>query len=251
MTPLLPWQWALLVMGSLFVGMAKTGLAGLGTLFIAIFASVLPTKQATGMVLPLLVFGDCIAVASYRTHAQWPQLLRLFPWAGLGVVGGYLALNHIDNSQARVLVGWTIILLIGLHAWSRRSSGVLLDRWRREGPPAPLVIATGLVAGFTTLVANAAGPLMAIYLLALRLPKLEFLGTTAYYFLLLNLFKVPFMVDLGLIDMPSFKANLVLAPVVVIGGLAGRWLVHRINQRWFERVTLTLTALAGIKLVFF
>jgi len=250
-TPLLPWQWALLVMGSLFVGMAKTGLAGLGTLFIAIFASVLPTKQATGMVLPLLVFGDCIAVASYRTHAQWPQLLRLFPWAGLGVVGGYLALNHIDNSQARVLVGWTIIFLIGLHAWSRRSSGVLLDRWRLEGPPAPLVIATGLVAGFTTLVANAAGPLMAIYLLALRLPKLEFLGTTAYYFLLLNLFKVPFMVDLGLIDMPSLKANLVLAPVVAIGGLAGRWLVHRINQRWFERVTLTLTALAGIKLVFF
>ncbi|MBP7142662.1 MAG: sulfite exporter TauE/SafE family protein [Opitutaceae bacterium] len=251
MTPLLPWQWALLVVGSVFVGMAKTGLAGLGTLFIAIFASVLPTKQATGMVLPLLIFGDCIAVATYRRHAQWPQLLRLFPWAGAGVVAGYFALNRIDNSQARVLVGATILVLLCLHVWSRSRAAALLDRWKEEGPPAPLVIVTGFVAGFTTLVANAAGPLMTLYLLALRLPKLNFLGTTAIYFLLLNLFKVPFMVDLGLIDMSSFKVNLLLAPAVVVGGLAGRRLVHRINQKWFERVTLALTALAGIKLVFF
>lgn len=251
MTPLTPWQWTLLAIGAMSVGMGKNGLPGLGTLFIAIFASVLPTKQATGMVLPLLVFGDCIAVATYRRHTQWSQLVRLFPWAGAGVVGGYFALDHIDNSQARVLVGATILLLLGLHLWSRSRAHALIEQWKEKGPPMPLVAGTGVVAGFTTLIANAAGPLMALYLLALRLPKLEYLGTTAVYFLLLNLFKVPFMVDLGLIDMPSFTVNLILAPAVGVGALAGRWLAHRINQRWFEGITLALTAVAGIKLVFF
>ena len=86
-----PWQWMLLVMGAVMVGMAKTGLSGLGTLFIAIFANVLPTKEATGLVLPLLIFGDVVAVAVYRRHVVWAQLWGLFPWAGVGVVAGYLA----------------------------------------------------------------------------------------------------------------------------------------------------------------
>ena len=251
MTPLTPWQWTLLAIGAMSVGMGKNGLPGLGTLFIAIFASVLPTKQATGMVLPLLVFGDCIAVATYRRHTQWSQLVRLFPWAGAGVVGGYFALDHIDNSQARVGAGARIVVRVVLNLGPRRGGHVVMEGGKKKGPPMPLVVGTGVLAGFTTLIANAAGPLMALYLLALRLPKLEYLGTTAVYFLLLNLFKVPFMVDLGLIDMSSFTVNLILAPAVGVGALAGRWLAHRINQRWFEGITLALTAVAGIKLVFF
>lgn len=115
--------------------------------------------------------------------------------------------------------------------------------------PRPVVAAVGVLAGFTTLIANAAGPLMAVYLLALRLPKLEFIGTSAVYFLLLNLFKVPFMVDLGLITGSSLWVNLLLAPAVFTGALIGRWLVQRINQRWFEIITLSLTAVAGLRLV--
>jgi uncharacterized membrane protein YfcA len=112
-----------------------------------------------------------------------------------------------------------------------------------------VVASVGVLAGFTTLIANAAGPLMAVYLLALRLPKLEFIGTSAVYFLLLNLFKVPFMVDLGLITGSSLWVNLLLAPAVWIGALIGRWLVQRINQRWFEILTLGFTAVAGLRLV--
>jgi hypothetical protein len=247
-----PWQWTLLVLGAVMVGMAKTGLSGLGTLFIAIFANVLPTKQATGLVLPLLILGDIVAVAVYHRHAVWSQLWGLFPWAVLGVVAGYFAMDRIDNHQARVLVGSIVLVLLVLHA---------MRRWREHRMAAgaaeasetrvsrPVVASVGVLAGFTTLIANAAGPLMAVYLLALRLPKLEFIGTSAVYFLLLNLFKVPFMAHLGLVNGSSLWVNVLLAPAVCIGALVGRWLVLRINQRWFEILTLGFTAVAGLRLV--
>lgn len=244
-----PWQWMLLVAGAVMVGMAKTGLSGLGTLFIAIFANVLPTKEATGLVLPLLILGDVVAVAVYRRHAVWSQLWGLFPWAGVGVVAGYLAMDRIDNHQARVLVGGIVIALLVLHALRRWRERRMTAEVKQPRVPRPVVAAVGVLAGFTTLIANAAGPLMAVYLLALRLPKLEFIGTSAVYFLLLNLFKVPFMVDLGLITGSSLWVNLLLAPAVFTGALIGRSLVQRINQRWFEIITLSLTAVAGLRLV--
>lgn len=244
-----PWQWMLLVAGAVMVGMAKTGLSGLGTLFIAIFANVLPTKEATGLVLPLLILGDVVAVAVYRRHAVWSQLWGLFPWAGVGVVAGYLAMDRIDNHQARVLVGGIVIALLVLHALRRWRERRMTTEVKQPRVPRPVVAAVGVLAGFTTLIANAAGPLMAVYLLALRLPKLEFIGTSAVYFLLLNLFKVPFMVDLGLITGSSLWVNLLLAPAVFTGALIGRSLVQRINQRWFEIITLSLTAVAGLRLV--
>jgi hypothetical protein len=107
----------------------------------------------------------------------------------------------------------------------------------------------GILAGFTTLVANAAGPLMSIYLIAMRLPKMEYVGTAAVFFMLLNLFKVPFMVKLGLITIASFGFNLVLAPAVFAGALAGRWLITRINQRLFEEIVLAMSAIAGLLLI--
>jgi hypothetical protein len=107
----------------------------------------------------------------------------------------------------------------------------------------------GVLAGFTTQVANAAGPIMILYLLAMRLPKMEFLGTGAVFYLCLNLFKVPFMAALGMITPASILANLQLAPAVMAGALAGRWLVDRINQQWFELIALALTLVAGLRLL--
>ena len=106
-----------------------------------------------------------------------------------------------------------------------------------------------MLAGFITLVANAAGPLMAIYLVSMRLPKMQYVGTAAVFFMCLNLFKVPFMVSLGLITLQSFSVNLLLAPAVVIGAFAGRWMVLRINQAMFENMVLCLSAIAGVLLL--
>lgn len=238
------WEWAVLVTGAFFVGVSKTGIAGLGMLFVVMFAQVLPAKEATGLVLPLLCFGDLIAVASYRQHTQWRFLWRLFPWTAAGVVGGYFALGRIGNREAQVMIGIIVLALLGLHL-ARRKKHV------GEGEHGVWFAPTiGVLAGFTTMVANAAGPLMAIYLLAMRLPKMEFVGTGAVFFMLINLFKVPFMVNLGMINRDSFTLNLWLAPAVFLGAWVGRKILVKIDQRLFENLALALSAVAGVKLLF-
>jgi hypothetical protein len=251
-----PWQWALVVLGAFLVGVAKTGIAGFGILFVAVFANVIPARQATGFVLPLLIFGDLVAVAAYRRHAAWRLLWRLFPWTALGVILGTLALDRLDDAATRRLVGGIVVAMFFLHVWRRWSAAARSgrdlaepDEWAATAPVWFAVMA-GVLAGFTTLVANAAGPVMILYLLAMRLPKMEFLGTSAVFFLCLNLFKVPFMVGLGMITPASLLTNLLLAPAVLAGALAGRWIVRRLNQRWFELTALGLTFLAGLKLFF-
>lgn len=248
--------WVLAALAAMIVGLSKTGVPGIGMLFVAIFANLMPTKQASGFVLPLLIFGDLVAVFSYRRHTEWKHLWRLFPWTAGGVALGALAMGRIDNRQAQVLVGGIIVALVALHLWRKWSAGGRL----KTGAPAEaaggeaehgawFAPTVGVLTGFTTLVANAAGPLMAVYLLAMRLPKMAFVGTSAVFFLLLNLFKVPFMVGLGLITTESFKFNLALAPAVLVGAWLGRWLLPRVSQAWFERLALLLSAAAGLKLL--
>lgn len=244
-----PGQWVFAVVAALLVGVAKTGVAGLGILPVAIYAQLVPAKQASGLLLPLLIVGDVIAVLSYRQHTQWRYLLRLFPWTAIGVVSGYFAMDRIDDRQARIMIGVIILVLVALHVlrkwWlSRRPA---LDE---ESKHPVLIPVTGILAGFTTLIANAAGPLMAMYLLAMRLPKLEFVGTAAMFFLVLNVFKVPFMMNLGLINLGSISTNLVLIPAVVAGALLGRKVLSRLKQHWFENLALGLAAAAGLKLLF-
>jgi uncharacterized protein len=242
-----PIQWAVGALGAILAGISKTGLAGLSGLSVAIFAKVFPSKQATGLVLPLLILGDFLAVLIYRQHAQWRYLRKLFPWTAAGVVLGYFALAHVSDRGARYLIGGIIIGLAALSYWWRNQSSSVEQRalsvhWS-------VGASIGVAAGFITLIANAAGPLMAMYFVAMRLPKLEYVGTAAVFFMLLNLFKVPFMVDLGLINFASIKFNLMLAPGVLVGVAAGRWLLARINQSAFEQTVLILSATAGILLI--
>ena len=230
------------------IGVSKAGIPGLSILSIALFNHVFASaKQTSGLILPLLIFGDCVAVFSYRKHTQWGYLWRLFPWTAAGVVLGYLTLGRISDQAARVLVGWIIVALVALSFWRRYFSNA--EQENAAGRHWSVGAAIGIAAGFITLVANAAGPLMAVYLIAMRLPKMEYVGTAAVFFMLLNLFKVPFMVDLGLITTQSFGFNLALAPAVVLGALAGRWLLNRINQNLFELLVLLLSAIGGILLV--
>lgn len=245
MITLEPWQWALAVVGALAVGVSKTGIGGLGMLAVVIFANLMPAKAASGVVLPMLVLADVVAVAAYRRHAQWKYLWKLFPWTALGIVAGYFAMGRIDDAQARLLIGFIVLGMLGMHLWRRQ-------RANGEEPEHALWFAPmiGILAGFTTLVANAAGPLMVIYLLAMRLPKMEYMGTGAVYFMLMNLFKVPFMVNLGLVNTSSLQLNLWLAVPVLAGTLLGKKILAHIDQRLFENLALTLAALAGVKLLF-
>jgi len=118
-----PWQWALLVAGAFMVGLTKTGIAGLGILVVAVFTLAIPARQATGVILPMLILGDVFGVLLYRRHTEWRHLWRLFPWTGAGVVIGWLALGRIDGQQTSRLVGAILLLLLAVHFWrkSRRA----------------------------------------------------------------------------------------------------------------------------------
>ncbi len=240
-----PWQWALAVGAALFIGLSKTAIGGLGMVSVAVFANILPAREASGFVLPLLICADLVAVKAYRAHTQWKHLARLFPWTAAGVLLGWVAMGRIDDRQASLMIGVIVVVMVGLHLWRRRKGG---EQARELGYGFAAMI--GVLAGFTTLVANAAGPLMAIYLLAMRLPKLEFMGTGAVFFFLVNCFKVPFMIQLGLIDRSSFTGNLLLVPAVIVGALLGRVLLKKIDQRLFENIALGMSVLAGLKLLF-
>jgi uncharacterized protein len=240
-----PWHWALACLGAFLAGLSKTGVAGLGVLSVALFALILPPRESVGIVLVVLICADVVAVAAYRRQANWGQLWRLFPWTAVGVVLGYLTLGRIDERLVKPLIGSILVAIVVVHV-VRRHAGARADA---PHPPwlAPLV---GVTAGFTTMVANAAGPIMIVYLLAMGLPKMEFIGTSAWFFLVVNLFKLPFSYSLGLIYPGSLLVDLPLAPFAVAGAVSGRLIIRYIDQRLFETLALLLTAVAGVRLLF-
>lgn len=244
-----PWQWALMVVGALLAGFSKTGIPGMGILFVGIFVNVLPVRQATGVVLPMLVLGDLFAVALYRRYAQWGHLIRLLPATVAGVVFGWFVLRSLNDGQTARLVGLIMLIMLAVHLWRKARAGAEVEAVAHA--PRWFSVLTGLLAGFATQVANAAGPVMSLYLLSMQLPKLEFLGTGAVFFMLINWFKVPFMIQLGMINRETLLLNLWLAPAVIAGAMIGRGILHRINQKAFETAALVLTALAVLKLLLF
>lgn len=253
--PLEPWQWLLAGLAAFCVGLSKTGIAGLGIAAVALFALLLPARESVGIVLLILICADFVAVAFYRRHAEWKYLVRLLPWAAAGIALGYLAMGRLDSAQVKRLIGGILILIVAVQVAQRarkgRPAGSSDAEAGESAPVAPLwfVAGTGIAAGFTTMVANAAGPIMILYLLAMRLPKMAFIGTAAWYFMILNLFKVPFGIRLGLIDLPALRFAALLFPFAILGGLSGRALIKHIDQKLFETLALALTLAAGVYLL--
>lgn len=244
-----PWQWAVLAAGAMLVGLSKSGIPGIGILAVAVFQWVIPPKEATGLVLPLLIVGDIAAVATYREHTQWRHVLRLFPWTAAGVVLGYIVFRRIDDRAASILIGAILLVMLALHLWRKWTAGEARLEEEVAAHGAWFAPVIGIGAGFTTLIANAAGPLMVLYLLAMGLPKMKFLGTSAVYFFVLNLFKVPFMAHLGAITVPSLEVNAWLAPAVLVGSVLGRVVAGRVSQRLFEWIALALTFASAVRMV--
>jgi len=250
---LLPWQWALGAACVLMVGLTKTGLPGLGILFVPLFALVLPARLSTGALLPLLMVGDAIAVTWYRRQAVWSHLVRLLPWAGIGIVAGFLLLGKIDDATLRPVLGILIIVMLAFNIWRERPWE---DPARRTRPLPPIPTAwwfaalMGVLAGATTMLANAAGPVMLVYLLAMRLPKDEFLGTGAWFFAIVNAVKVPFSASLGLITGPSLVFDAILAGGVILGAGVGILAARRMPERAFS-VGVQVLALASAILLLF
>ncbi|MFD1658300.1 sulfite exporter TauE/SafE family protein [Streptomyces caeni] len=244
------WGFAALAAAAMLVGFSKTAVSGANTVSLAIFAAVLPARASTGVLLPVLIVGDVLAVLTYRQHAHWPTLWRLFPAVAGGVVLGTLFLVWADDAVVRTSIGAILLLMAAVTIWRRRSAG-------QQDEPGSVTTRAGrikarsygVLGGFTTMVANAGGPVLSMYLLSAGFRKLGFLGTSAFFFLIVNVSKVPFSAGLGLIDGRSLLLDAALAVFVVPGAVIGRWAVNRIDQRLFEHLVIAATVLGAIQLL--
>lgn len=249
MPELLPWAWILLGLAALTIGLAKTAIPGGGILPVALFATVLPARTSTAALLLLLIVGDMFALIAYRRHAHWPTLLRLAPAVVVGLLAGFAFLALGDDAVVRRAIGAILLAMIAVTLWRR---------WRQSradavpGPGGGIVAASGYgaLAGFTTMVANAAGPVMSMYFLAMRTPVQVFLGTSAWFFAIVNLFKVPFLAGIGLFEGPVLLMDAALVPLVVVGALLGIRLARRMKQHVFDRIVIGLTIVGATYLLF-
>ncbi|MDI3403937.1 sulfite exporter TauE/SafE family protein [Streptomyces cavernicola] len=252
------WELAALAFAAALVGFSKTAVSGANTVSLAIFAAVLPARESTGVLLPILIAGDVLAVLTYRRHAHWPTLWRLFPAVGLGVLVGVVFMMWADDAAVRTSIGAILLLMAGVTIARRRSTGKRdkeVDGVSAEASPvgsrAGRIKARsyGVLGGFTTMVANAGGPVLSLYLISAGFRKLGFLGTSAWFFLIVNSFKVPFSVGLGLIDAHSLLLDAAMVLFVVPGAYLGKVCVDRIDQRVFERLVIAATILGGLQLL--
>jgi uncharacterized membrane protein YfcA len=244
-----PWGFAALAAAALLVGFSKTAVSGANTVSLAVFAAVLPARDSTGVLLPLLIAGDVLAVLTYRRHAHWPTLWRLFPAVAAGVVAGTVFLSLTGDSGVRTSIGAILLLMAAVTVWRRRRAETPEPERAATGADRVKAGSYGVLGGFTTMVANAGGPVMSMYLLSAGFRKLGFLGTSAWFFLIVNTAKVPFSVGLGLIDGHSLLLDACLVAFVLPGALIGRACVHRINQRLFEQLVIAATVLGGLQLL--
>jgi len=236
-------KWAIAILCALLIGFSKTGIPGTGILVVVLMAMVMSAKESTGFVLPMLAMADIMAIIYWRRHVEARHLIRLLPWAWLGVIIGAVCLQYVKNYQLKPIIGLIVLVLI-VGSWIR-------ERFVDDAQiPAHWLFAAllGILAGSTSMMANAAGPIMIVYLMAMRLAKREFIGTGAWFFWILNLSKLPLSGGLGLISRQSLVTNLSLVPAILIGGILGIFLVHRVPQRAFDFIVKLLATLSAFYL---
>ncbi|NDI35328.1 sulfite exporter TauE/SafE family protein [Chengkuizengella sediminis] len=247
MSDLTIFQLCLTILAALLIGFSKTGIPSAGIFFVVILASIFPAKESVGILLPMLIAADIVAVIYYRRTVVWKYLIKLIPWVISGIIIGFFVLKSITDDELSLLLGIIILTLIFLHISKNK-----LESWLQSNFTESSLFLNflGILAGFTTMVGNAAGAIMAIYLLTKGLKKNEFIGTGAWFFLSVNVIKIPFFVYLGLITPTTLIFNAWMIPAILIGTWLGIKFLPRIPQNHFQTTILALSAIGGIKLIY-
>lgn len=238
-------QWFVISIAALSIGMSKTGVQGIMLMIVPLMAMAFGAKESTGVILPMLCMADIIAVAYYKRIADWKVVAKLLPTA---ILGFFLAIgvdNMIPNGQFRQLMGWTLMLALIVMIWNEIFGKE--NRWMKKWWYAAIF---GLLGGFTTMIGNAAGPVMSVYLLSMRKEKMEYIGFNAWFFLVVNLLKVPLQAFVwDNITWDSLQLNLVMLPVIGIGSLIGIRIVKLLPEKIFRRFIQIVTILSVILMI--
>jgi uncharacterized membrane protein YfcA len=242
-----PAQWLLAGLAAFCIGFSKSGFPGSGLVTVIVMAHLFGARESTGALLPMLICGDLLSVRVYHQHARWALIRRMLPPTAAGVVAGWLLMQWMPAAAFRPAIGWIVLVMVLLQA---------ARRWRPQwyaGVPHSRGFAhsMGAATGVSTMLANAAGPVMGLYFIALATPKFELVGTSAWFFLIVNLFKVPFSAQLGLIHGMTLLFNLLLLPLIALGIFAGRKLMPFVSQSLFEALLLGFATIAAMRMIWF
>ena len=238
-------KWLLLAGSGVLVGMSKAGIAGIYYAVILAMAYIFGGKASTGILLPMLIMADIFAVIYYHRSAEWKYVIRLFPWALAGVwLGTYIG-NQISDETFKTIMGVIVLIGLAFMIWKE----IRNEQTVRNYPG--IAVAVGLIAGFSTMVGNAAGAIVAVYLLAKKLPKNGFIGTNAWFFMLINVSKVPFHIfSWETITLNTFLLNICLLPAIAIGIWVGIRLVKLIPELAYRYFIILITAISAFILIF-
>ncbi len=234
-------QWLLVMLAAFLIGMGKAGLKGIDMLNVTLMAIVFGGKSSTGIVLPLLCVADIAAVSYYNRHAKWKYFWKLVPWMMIGILLGVLIGRDMDEQLfKKIIAGIVLVSIVIVFVMEYRKSAEVPDHLF-------FIIPTGLAAGFTTMMGNLAGAFANLYFLAMRLGKNDFIGTGAWIFLFMNLFKLPFQIFYWKnITISTLKIDLVLIPALAAGFWLGLKIVSRFNDTQFRKVIIILTLIGSL-----
>ena len=242
--------WAIGILAALFAGLGKGGLPGAGNLSVALMAMVFAGKESVGILLPILICADIAAVWVYHKHADWKQLLRLLPWTLVGIGIGALIFGHIDDRLLIRSIGAILLIMVALRfvvsRFQKQQDGLVF-----KSPLTRHVFVgfTGITGGIATMVANAAGPVVTIYLLVSGLPKYAFIGTSAWFFFLINLSKMPVQIAIGNITWHSLGISLIFGVVAFAAAMVAPKVVRHLPQKVFSFLIWVFVVVAGVKML--
>lgn len=241
-----PRVYAVALVAALCIGLSKSGFSGISMVSVVLLADIYGPKASVGLALPLLIVADILAYPAFRKFGSWGPVWKLLIPALVGLAGGWWLLGEINDQVARRVIGACVLLMVLLQVF-RRVRPVMFER---IGESRGFGVAAGVLGGFATMLANAAGPVIQLYLLGRRIPKMELIGIGARFFLLINLLKVPLNARLALITPDTLLENAKLLPGVVIGIFGGRWLIRYVPQAAFEWMIVGFSFLAAMRLIF-
>jgi len=238
-------QWILLTGCAMLVGMSKVGVPGVSMLVVPTLAIIFGGKASTGVLLPMLMMADIFGVSYYHRHAEWKYLWKLLPWAFVGVGIALWVGQVVNDIWFKNIIAILVFLCIGLMLWKdrKKDSNLFPDTWW-------FAASMGVLGGFATMIGNVAGPIFAIYLLAMHLPKNSFIGTGAWFFLILNFSKFPLHIFVWkTISIETLTIDLLLLPGIAIGAFLGIKLVKRISDGLYRTAVIVVTALSAFLLL--
>lgn len=238
-------QWILFAVCAMFVGMSKVGVPGVSMLVVPTLAIIFGGKASTGILLPMLMMADIFGVSYYHRHAEWKYLWKLLPWAFVGVGIALWVGEVVNDIWFKNIIAILVFLCIGLMLWrDRRSSNQMFpDTWW-------FAALMGVLGGFATMIGNVAGPIFAIYLLAMHLPKNVFIGTGAWFFLIINFSKFPLHIFVWkTINWQTLSLDVILLPAIALGAFLGIQLVKRISDKLYRTAVIIVTALSAFLLL--